>query len=99
MKTRLPTSPAGPAAPALAPVNLTRLSARQLARLLLGPPAQLLVDCGSRLMPHPLGVGRFVALLLLLRQRGARIWLCNVHPGLRRCLRQLKLGALLPLSK
>ena len=43
-------------------------------------------------MPHPLGVGRFVAQLLLVRGRGACIWLCNVHPGLRRCLQQLGLA-------
>lgn len=100
MQVSAPASPPRTAAaPALTPVNLARLSARQLARLLLGPPPQLLVDCGNLLMPHPLGVGRFVAQLLLLRQRGSRIWLCNVHPGLRRCLYQMKLGALLSFSK
>ena len=49
-------------------------------------------------MPHPLGVCRFVAQLLVIRGRGTCIWLCNVHPGLRRCLRQLNLAALFHLN-
>lgn len=89
---------AGPsAAPALPPVNLADITAKELACLLMAPPSQLLVDCGGRLMPHPLGVCRFVAQLLQMRRRGTSVWLCNVHPGLRRYLHQLELGALLHL--
>ena len=92
--------PFNPAAtPTLAPVNLADLTANQVADLLLAPPARLLIDCGSRLLPHPLGVCRFVAQLLVLQSRGTRIWLCNVHPGLRGCLRHLKLAALFHLGR
>ena len=87
------------AAPALPPVNLANLTAKQVAGLLLAPPARLLVDCGSLLLPHPLGVCRFVAQLLTLQSRGTRIWLCNVHPRLRSCLRHLKLATLFHLSR
>ena len=85
--------------PTLTPVNLADLTAKQLACLLVAPPSHLLVDWGGRLMPHPLGVGRFVAQLLLVRGRGACIWLCNVHPGLRRCLQQLGLAAVFHLNE
>ena len=84
--------------PTLTPVNLADLTAKQLACLLVAPPPHLLVDGGGLLMPHPLGVGRFVAQLLLVRGRGACIWLCNVHPGLRRCLQQLGLAAVFHLG-
>ena len=84
--------------PTLTPVNLADLTAKQLACLLVAPPSHLLVDCGGLLMPHPLGVGRFVAQLLLVRGRGTCIWLCNVHPGLRRCLQQLELAAVFHLT-
>ena len=86
------------AAPAPLSVNLADLTAKQLMRLLVAPPSQLLIDCGRLLLPHPLGVCRFVAQLLQLHLRGGRIWLCNVHPGLRRYLHQLKLGALFHLT-
>ena len=90
---------AGPApAAGPTPVNLAALDAAQLTRLLVAPPAQLLMDCGAQLLPHPLGVCRFAAQLLQLHLRGGRIWLCNVHPGLRRYLHQLKLGALFHLT-
>ena len=85
-------------APALAPVNLAGLNARELAQLLVGPPLHLLVDCGGLLLPHPLGVCRFVAQLLLMRRRGTSIWLCNVHPGLQYCLGHLNLAAVFPLN-
>lgn len=94
---RVPFSPSlfGPAtAAALTPVNAADLNATQLTYLLSEPPAQLLVDCGGQLAPHPLGVCRFVAQLLQLRARGVSIWLCNVHPVLRRCLYHVKLGPL-----
>jgi len=82
----------------LTPVNLADLTAKQLACLLVAPPPHLMVDCGGLLMPHPLGVCRFVAQLLLVRGRGTCIWLCNVHPGLRRCLQQLGLAAVFHLN-
>lgn len=94
-------SPASLAKPVTAraptPVNLAGLSAKQLAGLLIAPP-QLLVDCGWLLNLHPLGVCRFVAQLLQLRQRRTCIGLCNVHPVLHRCLRQLELGPLFHLN-
>ena len=80
--------------PALRPVRLVELTPKQF----VAPPPQLLVDCGGRRLPHPLGVCRFVTQLLQLRRRGARLWLCNVHPGLRRYLHELKLGALFHLT-
>jgi anti-anti-sigma regulatory factor len=83
---------AEPGAPALLPVCLADLTAKQLACLLVAPPTQLLIDCGGLLMPHRLGVCRFVAQLLQMRLRGTRLWLCNVHPGLQRCLQQLELA-------
>lgn len=86
------------AGPALTPVNLNNLTAKQLAHLLVAPPARLLVDCGGLRIPHPLGVCRFVAQLLLMRGRGACIWLCDVHPGLGRCLHSLELAALFHLN-
>ena len=79
--------------PTLRPMRLADLTPKQL----VAPPPRLLVDCGGQLLPHPLGVCRFVAQLLQLRLRGARIWLCNVHPVLRRYLYQLKLGTLFHL--
>ena len=81
--------------PALRPVRLADLTPKQL----VVPPARLLVDCGGQVLPHPQGVCRFVTQLLQLRRRGARIWLCNVHPVLRRYLHQLKLEALFHLTK
>ena len=84
--------------PTLTPVNLADLTAKQLARLLVTPPPHLLIDCGGLLVPYPLGVCSFVAQLLLMRGRGACIWLCNVHPGLRRCLQQLGLAAVFHLN-
>ena len=89
-----------PALPPLnmTPVNLAHLTAKQLSYLLVAPAPELLVDCGAQLVPHPLGVCRFVAQLLQLRARGARLWLCNVHPGLLRYLHQLNLGAVFHLA-
>ena len=90
---------ATPAAdPTLTPVNLADLTAKELAGLLVAPPPHVLVDCGGLLVPHPLGVCRFVAQLLLIRGRGTCIWLCNLHPGLRRYLCRLNLAALFHLN-
>lgn len=86
------------AAPALLPVNMVDLTAKQLAYLLVAPPSHLLVDCGGLLLPHPLGVCRFVAQLLQLHLRGTCIWLCNVHPKLRRCLYGLQLDTVFHLN-
>lgn len=89
----------GPAsAPVLRPVSLSDLTASPLASRLLAAPALLLIDCEGRLLPHPLGVCRFVAQLLQLHQRGASLWLSNVHPELRRSLHHLGLGAVLHLT-
>lgn len=99
MQTLAPALLAGPvAAAALTPVKLAALEAAQLTRLLVAPPPQLVVDCDGQRTPHPLGVCRYVAQLLLLRRQGADVWLCNVHPGLRRYLHQLQLGALFHLT-
>lgn len=95
MRVSSPPAPFGPAAAAaLTPVTVADLNATQLTYLLSKPPEQLLVDCGGQPAPHPLGVCRFVAQLLQLRSRGISIWLCNVHPVLRRCLYHVKLGPL-----
>ncbi len=77
---------------------MANITAKQLACLLVAPPPHLLVDCGALLLPHPLGVCRFVAQLLQMRQRGTCLWFCNVHPGLRRCLHQLELDGLFYLN-
>ena len=78
--------------PLLRPINLTDLSPVQLTRLLVTPLPQLLIDCEGPLLPHPLGVCRYVSLLLQLRRLGTDIWLCNVRPELRRYLHELQLG-------
>jgi hypothetical protein len=83
----------------LTPVNLADLTAKQLAVLLVAPPPHLLVDCGGLLLPHPLGVCRFVAQLLHMRQRGTCLWLCNIHPALYRCLLRLELDVLFHLKR
>ena len=100
MSVHFPALPGGTAASAtLTPVNLADLTAKQLAVLLVAPPPHLLVDCGALLLPHPLGVCRFVAQLLQIRQRGTCLWLCNIHPGLYRCLLLLELDALFHLKR
>ena len=98
MQTLSPTLLAGPAAAAPTPVILAALEAAQLTRLLVALPPYLVVDCGGQRTPHPLGVCRYVAQLLVLRRQGADVWLCNVHPGLRRYLHQLQLEALFHLT-
>jgi len=99
MQAHHPTSPTKPATTVVpAPISFADLQVAQIACRLFVPPPQLLVDCGGLLVPHPLGVCRFVGQLLILCRRGTEIWLCNVHPGLRRCLQQLELGSLLHLN-
>lgn len=84
----------------LRPINLADLTPPQLTHLLVTPPPpQLLIDCGWLLLPHPLGVCRFVAELLQLRRLGTDIWLCNVHPELRRYLHELRLGTVFYLNE
>ncbi|MET4076571.1 hypothetical protein [Hymenobacter sp. UYCo722] len=99
MSVSYPALLAGPAAPALTPVRLADLTAKQLAVLLVAPPPHLLVDCGGRRLPHPLGVCRFVTQLLQISQRGTRLGLCNVHPSLHRSLWHLKLDDLFHLDE
>jgi anti-anti-sigma regulatory factor len=100
MSVYSPALPGGTAAaPTLTPVHLADLTAKQLAALLVAPPPHLLVDCGGLLLPHPLGVCRFVAQLLQMRQRGTCLWLCNIHPALYRCLLRLELDALFHLKR
>jgi hypothetical protein len=82
----------------LTPVHLTGLTAKQLACLLLAPPVNLSVDCREQLVPHPQGVCRFVAQLLVIRSRGTCIQLCQVHPVLHRCLHLLALGPVFHLA-
>ena len=91
--------PKKPILPPLAPVSLGKLHAQLRAGRLVVPPPQLVVDCAGIVIPHPLGVGHFVAQLLQLRQRGACIWLANVHPVLLGCLHQMGLGAVFHLSR
>ncbi|RFP63561.1 hypothetical protein D0N36_18725 [Hymenobacter lapidiphilus] len=80
------------------PLHLADLTAEQLAGLLVAPPAQLAVDCRWLLAPHPLGVGRFVSQLLVIRSRGTRIHLAQVHPVLARCLHHLGLSRVFHLQ-
>lgn len=99
MQVSLADSIASPgSAPALIPVKLADLTAQQLAYPLVALPSYLLVDCGNRLMPHPLGVCRFVAQLLQMHRRGTCLRLCNVHPALHRCLQQLALTAVFHIN-
>ncbi|MGI4874560.1 MAG: hypothetical protein ACRYFX_25680 [Janthinobacterium lividum] len=91
--------PVEPVATELLSVNLAAVDAALLARMLLQPQPQLLIDCGAQPCRRSLGVCYFLSQLLLLRQRGASVWLCNVDPLLRRHLRQLGLEALFFLAE
>lgn len=77
------------AAPDLLPVSLAAIDARLLARMLLQPHPQLLIDCQAQPCRRNIGVCYFLSQLLLLRQRGASVWLSNVDVRLRGHLRQL----------
>ncbi|GAB3637944.1 hypothetical protein GCM10027422_35340 [Hymenobacter arcticus] len=89
-----PATPlAEPAATALLLVNLAAVDAALLDRMRRQPQPQLLINCGMQPCRRGLGVCHFLSQLLLLRQRGASVWLCNVDPLLRRCLQQLGLAA------
>ena len=82
----------------LLPVSLAAIDAALLARLLLQPQPQLLIDCQAQPCRRTIGVCYFLSQLLLLRQRGARIWLSNVDPLLRGHLRQLGLESAFSLA-
>lgn len=83
---------AEPVAPPLLLVDLAAVDAALLARILLRPHPPLLIDCGAQPCRRSWGVCQFVSQLLLLRQQGASIWLCNADPLLRRCLQSLGLA-------
>lgn len=100
MRSPLPSRPAEPAATALIPVSLAAVAAAllALARLLGQPHPQLLIDfdCGAQPCRRQLGGCYFLSQLVLLRQRGASGWLCNVNVNAlrHRYLRQLGLDSL-----
>jgi anti-anti-sigma regulatory factor len=79
--------------PALLLVNLAAVDAPLLARMLLQPHPQVLIDCQAQPCRQSLGLCYFLSQLLALRHRGASVWLSNVDPLLRRCLQQLGLAA------
>jgi anti-anti-sigma regulatory factor len=87
-----------PAATALLPVSLVAIDATLLARMLLQPHPQLLIDCQAQPCRRNVGVCYFLSQLLLLRQRGASVWLCNVDARLRSHLRQLGLESVFFLA-
>ena len=82
---------AEPVITSLIPVSLAAIDAPLLARILLQPHPQLLIDCQAQPCRRNIGVCYFLSQLLLLRQRGASVWLCHVDPHLRNHLRQLGL--------
>lgn len=88
-----------PLATVLLSVNLAAVDATLRARILRQPQPPLLIDCGAQPCRRGLGVCYFLSQLLLLRQRGVSVWLCNVDPLLRRYLRQLGLEALFFLAE
>ena len=79
----------------LTAIDLDAVDAAQLARnrtkQIHQPRPQLLIDCGRLKCQRTLGVSHVVSQLLTLRQSGAGIWLRNVSPALRNCLRLLQL--------
>ncbi|MCR5887886.1 hypothetical protein LRS06_08855 [Hymenobacter sp. J193] len=83
------------AAAYLSAIDLDTVDALQVARTLRKNPSvvqpQLVVDCGALQCLRTLGVSHVVSQLLVLRQAGASIWLCNADSTLRRCLDVLKL--------
>lgn len=98
MNASSPLLLAEPAVPLLV-VNLAAVDAALLARILLQPHPQLLIDCGAQPCRRTLGVCYFVSQLLLLRRRGASVWLRNVDAVLHRCLQQLGLATLFLLAE
>jgi len=55
---------------------------------------QIVVDCSTLKCLRTLGVSHVISQLLVLHQSGASIWLRNVDPILKRCLRLLRLEPL-----
>ncbi|SDY81240.1 hypothetical protein [Hymenobacter psychrophilus] len=98
MKAFFPTGALPATAVRPAPVYLADLTARNLALLLVAPPAHLSADCWGLAATYPRGVCHFVSQLLVLRSRGTGIRLCQVHPVLQRCLHGLALGAVFDLN-
>lgn len=84
---------AEPVTSALIPVSLAAIDAALLARMLLQPHPQLLIDCRAQPCRRNIGLCYFLSQLLMLRQRGASVWLCNVDALLRGHIRQLGLEA------
>jgi anti-anti-sigma regulatory factor len=58
------------------------------------PRPHVAVDCSTLKCLRTLGVSHVVSQLLVLHQSGASIWLLNVDPVLKRCLRLLRLEPL-----
>ena len=77
-------------------VNLAAVDAAHLVRILVPPHAPLLVDCGALPCQRTQGVCFLVSQLLILRQRGASVRLCNASLTLQRCLHTLQLDSVFP---
>ena len=86
-------------APNLLPVSLAAIDAELLSRTLLQPHPQLLIDCQAQPCRRNVGVCYFLSQLLLLRQRGASVWLRNVDAGLRGQLQLLGLESVFFLAE
>ncbi|TGE08132.1 STAS domain-containing protein [Hymenobacter fodinae] len=82
----------------LTPLDLDRVDAIQVIRTLAQQPGQtrpqFVVDCGSLQCLRAMGVSYVVSQLLLLHQSGSGVWLRNVSPVLKRCLKVLRLNSL-----
>ncbi|TGD82750.1 hypothetical protein [Hymenobacter wooponensis] len=87
-----------PAISALTPIDLDTVDAIQAIRTLAQQPeharSNFLVDCSQLKCLRSLGVSYVVSQLLLLHQSGSGVWLCNVSPVLKRCLKLLRLDSL-----
>lgn len=91
-------NPSATPASELLPINLAEVNAAHLVRILAQPHLRLLVDCGTLPCQRTLGICYLVSQLLVLRQSGASVWLCNTSPVLRHCLQKLKLSAFFSLA-
>lgn len=83
---------------ALTSVDLDAVEATHFVRALaqqpqLRPP-HLVIDCSRLKCLRNLGVSYVVSQLLIFHQSGARVFLRNVEPVLRRCLHLLRLDNL-----
>lgn len=79
-------------------MSLATVDAALLARILLQPHLQLLIDCQAQPCRRALGVCYLLTQLLQLRRNGASVWLCNVDGLLHRCLQRLGLYAVFHLA-